>query len=655
MTSREAVNMINVMQEMFFLVRISDPETHEVWNFNENGEFAPVDTCYRVWGKTCACEHCSTKKTCRERIISDKYEILNGEVYHVTSKPVEIEGRVFAFEIVMKLDESEDLKRREVLLEEKERFLQIITMLSADYESVYYVDLLTKKVMVTKKSADVEKCLGDRLYDGIDFSIALQSWLETRIKNRDIEFLRRFGNVEFIRTLLSDGDVYKHIYRVGTEENYHYDAMKIVKANQGDEVTAIVLGITDVDGEVRAKQEQDRLKAEQAAALAEAKNAAEAASRAKTSFLFNMSHDIRTPMNAIIGFNNMAVKHIDDRDKVLDYLGKVDVSSRHLLSIINDVLDMARIESGKVTIEEAACSITACANELNDIIFQTAKDSNIAVVTDFSGIRHDKVYMDKLRVNRVVMNVLSNAVKYTNAGGTIHFSLTEEECRGTSAGFKFTVADNGIGMSEEYVKHIFEAFTREKSATVSKIQGTGLGMAITKELVDIMGGTIDVKSKLGEGTTMEVRFEFRLADDINKAAAQPGEQKAADILCGKRILLVEDNELNREIAEEILLDEGCSIDTAEDGTVAVEKMRLAKPDDYDLVLMDIQMPVMDGYEAARQIRVMGTEMSRIPIIAMTANAFEEDRKAALEAGMDEHIAKPIDVEKLKALLAQFLC
>ena len=656
MTAKEAINMINVMKEMFFLVRISDPETHEVWGIDEKGEFAPVDVCYRVWGRTCACEHCSTKRTCMKNIISDKYEILNGEVYHVTSKPVEIEGHIFAFEIVMKLDESEDLKRREVLIEEKEQYLEIISTLTTDFESVYHVDLNTGKMTITKKSDDMEKYLGDKLNDGVNFSKLLDIYLDTLVKNSDVGFLSKFRNPDFIRSLLKDRDVYKHVYRVGTEENFHYDEMKIVKANAGDEINSIVLGITNVDGDIRKRIEEDRRKAEQALALDEARNAAEAANKAKTSFLFNMSHDIRTPMNAIIGFNNMAVKHIDNSEKVLDYLGKVEVSSQHLLSIINDVLDMARIESGKVTIEEEACSIGDCANELYDIIFQTAKDKNIALITDFSGIKHDSVYLDKLRVNRVIMNILSNAVKYTNDFGTIRFTVSEEEFSENSATYCFTVVDNGIGMSEDYVKHIFEAFTREETSTVSKIQGTGLGMAITKELVDLMGGTIDIKSKLGMGTTMAVRFNFRLADEI-LISEEKGEEFSADILNGKRVLLAEDNEMNREIAHEILEDFGLIVEDAENGAEAVSiyKESIKSGNYFDVILMDIQMPVMNGYEATASIRRFEREMNvRVPILAMTANAFAEDKINSINAGMDGHLSKPINMNELTAALGNFL-
>lgn len=656
MTAKEAVEMLKILNEVFFLVRISDPETQEVWNINENGEFAPIDRCYRVWGKTCACENCSTLNACRNRIINDKYEVMNGDVFHITSKPLEIEGHVFAFEIVMKLDNAEDIKRREILLKEQEKNVEIIRTLSADFESVYYIDLETRKMTVTKKSKDMEHYLGDRLYTGVDVSEALDYYLKTCVKNSDIEFLSHFTDIDFFRSLLKDKNVYRRIYRVGTETDFHYDEMKLVKANEGDEVRAVVLGIVNRDEEVRAQIAEEERKAAQAQALKDAREAAEAANKAKSSFLFNMSHDIRTPMNAIIGFNNMAVKHMDDEEKLRDYLGKVDISSQHLLSIINDVLDMARIESGKVTIDETAASIKTAAEELGSMVRQSAKDKNISLITDFSAIEHDTVYADKLRVNRVVMNILSNAVKYTNVNGTIRYSITEESCSGDRAVYRFVVSDNGIGMSEEYLEHVFEAFTREKSATVSGIQGTGLGMAITKELVDLMGGTIHIDSKLGEGTTVTIHFSFRLADAAELAAEDDSEADA-ELLRGKRVLLAEDNELNREIANEILEEYGLEVENACNGREAADIYHesLASGEHFDFILMDIQMPVMDGYESTKEIRSMESGMeTRVPIIAMTANAFAEDRINSLAAGMDDHLSKPININELVKTLKKYI-
>ena len=522
--------------------------------------------------------------------------------------------------------------------------------------------------------------------------------------------------------------------------------------------------------------------------LAEALSMAEAANRAKTTFLNNMSHDIRTPMNAIIGFTGLAASHIDNREQVQDYLGKISQSSSHLLSLINDVLDMSRIESGKMNLEEKPESLPEIIHTLRDIVQADIHSKQHDFFIDTVNVHDEQVFCDKLRLNQVLLNILSNSIKYTPAGGIISLRITEKAVKSSGyATYEFRIKDNGMGMDEDFVKTIFDPFTRVKSSTVSGIQGTGLGMSITKNIIDMMGGTIDIDSHPGKGTETVVTFDFRLheepkvnmeipelkglraliADDdantcvsieamlqetgmrsewctsgkeavfragvasdrgdpfrvyildwlmpdmngvetarrirnaigddapiivltaydwsdieeearaagvtafvskpmfpsdlnrallscIGRAESTVEEEKTGYDFAGKKILLVEDNELNREIAEEILTEDGFIIDTAEDGIYAVEKIKNAGPGDYDLILMDVQMPIMDGYEATRQIRALGTEISRIPILAMTANAFEEDRKLALAAGMNEHIAKPIDLDILKATLSRFL-
>ena len=514
-----------------------------------------------------------------------------------------------------------------------------------------------------------------------------------------------------------------------------------------------------------------------------------AANRAKREFLFNMSHDIRTPMNAIIGFTSLAVTHIDNREQVLDYLKKISTSSQHLLSLINDVLDMSRIESGKVKIEEKAVHLPDLVHDVRSIIQPNVSAKRLSLFIDTMDVENEDIITDPLRLNQILLNILSNAIKFTPTGGMISIRIAEKN--GAPAGracYEFRIKDNGIGMSEEFQKHIFEEFAREENSTVSGIQGTGLGMSITKNIVDLMGGTIAIESEPGKGSEFIVNLCFALsgqkvelrqlpqleglralvADDdtdtclsvstmlskigmrpewtisgreavirtryameqgdefsvyiidwlipdmngieivrqIRKVigdscpiiiltaydwadiedearaagvtafcekplflselrrvlaepfraepASEPAQPTAAD-LKGKKLLLVEDNELNREIALEILKEAGFVVDTAEDGAVAVQKIKQAAPGQYDLILMDIQMPNLDGYEATRQIRALpDAEKASIPIFAMTANAFEEDRQNALAAGMNGHIAKPLDVPHLLRVLADAL-
>ena len=514
-----------------------------------------------------------------------------------------------------------------------------------------------------------------------------------------------------------------------------------------------------------------------------------AANRAKREFLFNMSHDIRTPMNAIIGFTSLAATHIDNREQVLDYLKKISTSSQHLLSLINDVLDMSRIESGKVKIEEKAVHLPDLVHDVRSIIQPNVSAKRLSLFIDTMDVENEDIITDPLRLNQILLNILSNAIKFTPTGGMISIRIAEKN--GAPAGracYEFRIKDNGIGMSEEFQKHIFEEFAREENSTVSGIQGTGLGMSITKNIVDLMGGTIAIESEPGKGSEFIVNLCFALsgqkvelrqlpqleglralvADDdtdtclsvstmlskigmrpewtisgreavirtryameqgdefsvyiidwlipdmngieivrqIRKVignrcpiiiltaydwadiedearaagvtafcekplflselrrvlaepfraepASEPAQPTAAD-LKGKKLLLVEDNELNREIALEILKEAGFVVDTAEDGAVAVQKIKQAAPGQYDLILMDIQMPNLDGYEATRQIRALpDAEKANIPIFAMTANAFEEDRQNALAAGMNGHIAKPLDVPHLLRVLADAL-
>ncbi|MCH5192829.1 MAG: response regulator [Oscillospiraceae bacterium] len=391
---------------------------------------------------------------------------------------------------------------------------------------------------------------------------------------------------------------------------------------------------------------------------------AENAERAKTRFLSSMSHDIRTPMNAIIGFTTLASAHTDDPAKVEDYLSKILSSSNHLLSLINEILDMSRIESGKVEIIETECTLPGMVSDIENIIANQAEAKKINFITDISEVQDIWVWCDKLHLNQVLLNLLSNAVKFTPEGGTVSFTIKQGQgAPDGRARYAISVKDTGIGMSPEFVKHVFEPFERESTATVSGIQGTGLGMSIAKSIVDMMGGTIEVFSEQGKGTEYVVTLYLRLREpDEQEMNVKAREEKSAAALPvaapdvkGKRLLLVEDNELNREIATEILSAAGLIVETACDGTEAVEIMQNAKPGYFNLILMDVQMPVMNGYDASKAIRAIeDPEIANIPIIAMTANAFEEDKQLALQNGMNDHLAKPIDINRFFEVIGRYI-
>lgn len=394
---------------------------------------------------------------------------------------------------------------------------------------------------------------------------------------------------------------------------------------------------------VKLQKTMDELEKSQAA-LKEALRVAENANMAKSRFLSNMSHDIRTPMNAIIGFTELARRSDGDFEQVKDYLDKIKVSGEHLLLLINDVLDMGRIESGKVTIEKAPCNIVNLADELASMLKTQVEAGQLSFVLDYSGVKNEWVMCDKLHLNQVLMNCASNSVKFTPAGGTVSLMINQDGNE-----YSFVVKDTGIGMSEEFLEHIFEPFERERTSTISKTEGTGLGMSIAKNLVDMMGGDFVVESTKDVGTTFTVALSLEKAD-INIQKSNLDEltlEEKAEKLAGKKFLLVDDNAANRLVAKGVFGFFNMSLEEATDGQVAVDRMKRSYPGEFDMILMDIQMPVMDGYEATDNIRAIDDELlANIPIVAMTANAFEEDKKLCEEHRMNGHISKPFKKEIL---------
>ena len=383
---------------------------------------------------------------------------------------------------------------------------------------------------------------------------------------------------------------------------------------------------------------------------------AESANRAKSTFLFNMSHDIRTPMNAIIGYADLASRHLDDPAKLEKYMENIQVCGQNLLILLNNVLDLARIENDETEIEY---SVSDVEKDFRDCIamFQNQADGKGQTLTVTTHLLHPYVYVDVPHLTEICTNLVSNAVKYTGDGGAIRCDITQKP--GEKEGWcdtVVTVADNGIGMSQEFLKHIFEPFERERTSTVSKVEGSGIGMGIVKKLVGLMGGTVEVESKIGVGSTFTVTIPCRIASQEETQAAKretaPSDEKS---LCGVKILLTEDNDLNAEIAAELLQEEGCAVDRAKDGVECVDLLEKAADGTYQMILMDIQMPVMNGYDAAKKIRRMEEpQKAEIPIIAMTANAFSEDRQATLDAGMNDHVAKPINMNVLVPTIRKYL-
>lgn len=383
----------------------------------------------------------------------------------------------------------------------------------------------------------------------------------------------------------------------------------------------------------------------------EALQTAENANKAKTDFLSNMSHDIRTPMNAIIGMTSLIRHDAGNKAKVIEYADKIDISSQHLLGIINDVLDMSKIEAGKTVFKYTDFSILDFITELNTILHSQIDEKNQTLTIIKENIRHEWVNGDQVHLMQIFSNLVSNAVKYTQEGGKIQFLVEECETKSSVyAKYRFLVSDNGMGMSADFKDTIFDAFTRAESSMTNKIQGTGLGMAITKNLVEAMGGTIDVESELGQGSCFEVLIDLRIAEDRFVSSAEQAEkdEPAGNVLKGMRFLCAEDNELNAEILMELLKIEGAECTICENGKRVLEAFEQSAPGDYDMILMDVQMPVMNGYEATKAIRRSSHELAKtIPIIAMTANAFSEDIQHSLAAGMNAHVSKPIEMKVLE--------
>ena len=525
----------------------------------------------------------------------------------------------------------EDMQRRAIAA----RDAAVIAGLSDDFGCVVYYNV--------EIGAEIHYRFDPLLSAGIpgweeisNFDVRMKTLADTLVHPDDRKLLENpRESKKTVQEIIRREGVFYHNFRIILLGETRYYQLKIVRDESSS--THLIAGLRNVDETVRREMEyQEKL---------------ELANRSKTDFLFNMSHDIRTPMNAIIGFTRMAKKKPEDTERVLDCLNKIEVSGGHLLELINEVLDMSRVEAGKLRSDMKTVNIAEAGRALLTISRENAEAQGITLRYQEKNIVHPVVLADELHVNQIVMNVLGNAIKYTPPGGAVTYTVEETASEVPGYGrYVLTIEDTGMGMSGEFLEHIFDAFSREDKATTSEIQGTGLGMAIVKRLVDYLDGTIAIRSEQGKGTCVEIAFHWLLTDAAGTAAK--AEHTAVD-LSGKRVLLVEDNELNREIATEILEEQGLTIETAVNGVDAVSRVRERGADHYDFILMDIQMPLMDGFTATAEIRKLpGTE--KLPIIALSANAFEEDRAKSLAAGMNAHVAKPIVIADLIAALAGFV-
>ena len=540
------------------------------------------------------------------------------------------------FKIIMGFRPIDEIVKREKVLELQR---EIIEGLGKEYFSVLLLELDSGQIFSYREVGENGKRIADfcRKY-GNQWCALLPAYADEIVTDESREnFLDQLS----LDALCSNQDDFSMTYEFKMGDRILYHQTRIAYVYKKDRSRVAVIGTRNIDDLIKKERMQE-------AKLKEAYIVAEEANKAKTDFLNNMSHDIRTPMNVILGYNELMKQYLTD-PILVDYQNKIEQSGKLLLSIINNVLDMARIESGKMVVEERAEAIGLVVEEIESVFESSAQEKNIVFTTSVD-VDHTHVLWDGFKVREILMNLVGNAFKYTPDGGHIAIDVKELDCeRSGYVRIQTQIKDTGIGMSEDFLPTLFDSFSREYNTTIGKVSGTGLGMAIVKNLVDMMDGEICVKSKLGEGTCFTLTFEHRIADaDSIEWNQELDVLDEKSILEGKRVLLAEDNDLNAEIAMAILEQSGLVLDRVEDGLACINRLSEVDADLYGLILMDIQMPNMNGYEATRRIRQFeNVKKASIPILAMTANAFEEDKKMAMEAGMNGHISKPIDVSVLE--------
>ena len=527
---------------------------------------------------------------------------------------------------------------------------RIFDIFSQDYVTVNIVDVINHRLRMIRyyNRPDTADAL-EKVAEGYNYEQVLMHYIDTYVAPEDRERMHKVTTIENLVQQVSEKEMYRiQFAQIDTEGNRRHYQGSYLRIMDETGQPAIVVGFRDITDIVVAEQKKQ-------AELQVAKEAAEAANNAKTAFLFNMSHDIRTPMNAIMGYRDLLEKYQEDPSRRQYYLVKMGEVSRVLLSIIDNVLEMARIEKGTLELHENVWNAYQFADYLYSVFMPMMDKKNLKFIRKVN-VKHQYIYCDAGKLRDVFLNVISNAYKYTPEGGSISFEVEEvpHEREGWVA-FKTTISDTGIGMSQEFIPQIFDAFARESNNVGNKIEGTGLGMSIVKRLVDFLEGTIEVQSKKGEGTSFVITIPHRIATKEEQQETLNIVEYKTDVIQGKRVLLAEDNDINAEIAIEILTELGLMVEHAADGQICVDMLVQAPAHYYDFILMDIQMPNMNGYEATETIRkLLDEEKAHIPILAMTANAFEEDKRAAINAGMNGHLAKPIDVDKLVQGIASVL-
>lgn len=543
-----------------------------------------------------------------------------------------------------------------------EKRLQLVTALSETFETVYCVDLDDDSYVTYGTDEEFRSKVISRIVNTGHFFEDTKVNIDNVVFEADRERVNEFINRNYLVSELRVKPSVSIDVRIiiGGNPVWYREKAALFRDETGKEY--LIIGVINLSDERRAELERKEHLEQIAASrlqldkkqqeLETALSNEEAAGRAKTTFLFNMSHDIRTPMNAIMGFTDLARESIDDEEMLLNCLDKIKESSNHLLKLINEVLDLSQLRMGEVKTNETPEKISALVNHIRTLLGNSVRDKNIRFVTHCENIRDDLVWADRLHLDQALLNIITNSVKYTEPGGRISFTVSQlEDTKPGYANYRFVINDTGIGMSRDFVGHIFESFTRAESVEKSGIEGAGLGMAITKQLIDYMGGKIVVDSEPGCGTTTVVEVSFRKR--VNSVGSMIDNDDVLVDISGKRVLVVEDNELNREIIKCILENNHLIVEEAEDGAMAVKMVAGLRSDYYDYILMDIRMPNMNGYEATEAIRAMGDAYMRIPIIAISANAFDEDKVRALESGMNAHLAKPIIMPELLKVLRNF--